>query len=191
MGHCVNYIAVSKNSSRQAILDDIREEVMHNDWEEGGNYHENLKWHEKKIYRDKDEAFEAIRRFDNGWYSDHAVLFHDTDDLKKTAKITKLEERIANEKQKLNDYTLKNKIANRKSDTITCPHCHSRIALAYYRGFSDCPVCGTDMRSATVLERIDGYKKKIETLSKQLRDEKIKACEKAPVKWLVKYEYHM
>lgn len=189
MGHCINYIVVDKKTSKNEILNDIREEVMHEDWAEGGSYHEQLTWHDEKVYADDQSAHEAINRFDNGWYDDHAVLFRDTRNLE-NATTRRLEKQIEETRQKMYDYIEANHVKDRKSTLIGCPHCGSKLSREYLVSNS-CPLCRTDLRSDTVLSRIAGYKTKMSEWEKKIRDEKKKLGAKAPVKWLVKYEYHV
>lgn len=189
MGHCVNYIVADKDAERKSIIADICEEVYHESWEEGGSYHGNLKWHDNTVYDSEDDAYAAIDRLDRGRYDDHAVLFRDTSRLE-NAKTTKLAEQIATTKAKKVDYIDSNHVTARKSAYIGCPHCKSKLSREYLKRDA-CPLCGTDLRSDTVKERIKGYDAKIAELKKRLADEKKKLAAKAPVKWLVKYEYHI
>ena len=192
MGHCINYIVADKNVNRESVLSDICEEVAHEDWEEGGNYPGNLHlsshWHEDKVYDSEEDAYEAIKRFDNGWYDDHAVLFRDTSNLE-NAKTKKLSEQIAAAKQKKDEYIGANHVTSRKSVFVGCPHCGSTLSREHLRS-DKCPLCRTDLRSETVRNRIKGYDDKVKELRKKLAVEKKKLADKAPVKWLVKYEYH-
>lgn len=197
MSHVVQYSIVDKNIDKNALIADICYEVEHEDWLEGGTYDAGqLTWHNDKIYDTEEEAREAIERFDNGWYDDHAVLFHDASGIaKKTKKIETLENRINNETAKKKAYIEQNAITNRKSASITCPTCNSRITLSYYRGTHFCPVCRGELYSSTVLVRLKKFDEKIDELTKELkkaeREQAKKNAAKAPVKWLVKYEYHV
>lgn len=197
MGHRIQYIVADKNVNKKELLANICEEVEHEDWEEGGSYDPNqLKWHDGRIYDTKEEAHEAIERLDNGWYDDHAVLFRDSESImKKTKRMETLEARIEAEYKKKSAYANDHKITNRKSAFLTCPHCNSKIALAYYRGTHFCPVCGADLYSNTVIIRLDKFDTKIKELQNELEQEEReaakRAAKKAPVKWLVKYEYHV
>ena len=85
MGHCINKTVIEKNADRKAFLRELDEYVSQADYEEGGCYPASqLTWHEDRIYDTREDAEEAIRRFDKGFYSDHAVLFRDTDAVSKT-----------------------------------------------------------------------------------------------------------
>lgn len=192
MGHCINYIVAEKNADKNEIIFAIEEEAEHANYGEGGysgNLHMSSHWHSDTIYDSHDDAVEAISRLERGSYDDHAVLFRDTTNLE-NAKTKKIREQIAQVRQKQSEYIAANHVSSRKSAMIGCPHCGSKIARDYLRS-DRCPVCGTDLRSETVLKRIDSYDAKIAELDKKLVDEKKKLAAKAPVKWLVKYEYHV
>ncbi len=96
MGHAINYAVYERNVSRKAVLAEIQEEVMHEDWQEGGWYPDSqLKWHEDHVFETREDAERFLERYE-GEYDDHAVLFRNTDriTLKKSAEETKLEERL-------------------------------------------------------------------------------------------------
>lgn len=96
MSHSINYAVYERNVSRKAVLAEIQEEVMHEDWQEGGWYLESqLKWHEDHVFETREDAERFLERYE-GKYDDHAVLFRNTDRiaLKKSAEETKLEERL-------------------------------------------------------------------------------------------------
>lgn len=189
MSHVVNYIVVDENTSKEDVLFAIREEVAHEDWQEGGAYHERLTWHDNKVYADYDEAREAIECLDNGWYDDHAVLFRECGNLE-NATTRRLEKQIREHREKMDSYIDANHVTGRKSALIGCSGCGSKISREHLRS-DRCPVCGTDLRSETVLSRIEGYRAKIAEWEHKIAEEKKKLGAKAPVKWLVKYEYHV
>ena len=95
MSHAINYAVYERNVSRKAVLAEIQEEVMHEDWQEGGWYPDSqLKRHEDHVFETREDAERFLERYE-GEYDDHAVLFRNTDriTLKKSAEETKLEER--------------------------------------------------------------------------------------------------
>lgn len=196
MAHDIEYWQYSKKTNKKDILSEIREYVEREDYDEGGTYSSSqMHWHDDVVYDSEDEARDAIDRMDNGWYDDHAVLFKDTSGLtKKTKRMDTIEARIKETKDKKADYIQKHQITNRTSDTITCPKCRSRISLAYYHGTHYCPVCGAELYSQTVQNAIKRYDDKVAELEKEMQAEQKKAAQKvlskAPVKWLVKFEFH-
>lgn len=89
--------------------------------------------------------------------------------------------------------------ANAKSAKITCKKCTSSIATAYCgRPFcytNKCPVCGSELRPESVVEKLNKYKDTICILQKQLKEEYKKVNEKLAKtskeeKWLVMAQVH-
>lgn len=130
-----------------------------------------------------------------------AVRFYDNESLPSTKKEKQLKEKIQIAKQKLKDYIIKNELtthkSKRKSVFFRCPTCKSKIARQYFEKnklpehmIVNCPVCKTEIRSETILNRIKEFEKKIIKLKKELTFEKCKPRKGAPIKWLVKVEVH-
>lgn len=197
MGHCINHTVLDKNANRKAFLCELDEYVSQADWEEGGCYPASqLTWHDDRVYDSREEAEEAIRRFDTGFYSDHAVLFRDTDATEKphTKQHDTLAKRIETLSKQRDEYIAANHADCRKSAYIGCPTCGSKLRREYLMGRDKCPVCGGELRSETVMSRIASYDTRIKDAKKQLkaldRKQSKRASEHAPVKWLVKWEYH-
>lgn len=199
MGHAINYAVYERNVSRKAVLAEIQEEVMHEDWQEGGWYPDSqLKWHEDHVFETREDAERFLERYE-GEYDDHAVLFRNTDriTLKKSAEETKLEERLNRLKAELSAIEGGAAISNRKSAFIGCPSCGSKLErVGLYRKFGNvCPICSTDLRSKTDRNRVAAKKKGIREIEKRLEQKryemKVKASRSAPICWLVKYEYHV
>lgn len=76
MGHAIRHLTYRKTATTpKQILKSI------NGWAydpmETSRYHGNLKFHEKPVYKSREDAEKAIERLDNGWYDDHAVLYRD------------------------------------------------------------------------------------------------------------------
>ena len=75
MSHAIRYLEYHCSVSEHAILKDIGKWAY--DPQETSRYHGNLTFHRDPVYRTREEAEEAIKKFDKGWYSDHAVRFRD------------------------------------------------------------------------------------------------------------------
>ena len=191
--HNINYIEVKYGTDKKEVIADIQEEVMHEDWREGGSYPANqLKWHADTIYESYDEAKEAIRRMDNGWYDDHAVLFYHYPRVEDTAKVNKLWDRIDSIGERRDAYIEKHRITNQKAKFIGCKGCGSKVAKEYINKQEICPVCRESLRSETVQAKIDDYDMQTSKIRKQIDEERERLARKNKpvVKWLVKYEYH-
>jgi len=194
MGHVINYkvCANTKDAKRQALAE-ICWEVEHEDWQEGGAYHHKLTWHDDKVYQTRSEAEDAIDRFDNGWYDDHAVLFKNVGKVGATKKMEDLRRRIDETARKKSELMVSAHCKAKKSAYTSCPKCGSKLANKYIRNDNRCPLCGESLYSDTVKARIKGYDEKRMALSKQL--DKLGAEQerraKGDICWLIKYEYHV
>lgn len=75
MSHAIRYLDYHCSVSEKAILKDINSFAY--DPQESSGYHGNLKFHNDVIYKNREEAKEAIEKMDKGWYDDHAVYYKD------------------------------------------------------------------------------------------------------------------
>lgn len=191
MGHIVNYITADKNANRRNIIASIQEEVYHEDWQEDGSYHGNLTWHENKIYDCRQDAYDAIDKFDKGWYDDHAVLFRDLDAVSPTKTMENIKFRIEETRKAKADFVDSHHVRDRKSALIGCEHCGSKVAREYIPTTDRCPVCRHDLRPESTRERVKRFDAKVRELEGRYLEAQKKLVAKAPVKWLVKYEYHV
>ena len=73
MSHDIRYLDYHCSTSEKAILKDLSKFAF--DPEETSDYHGNLKFHKEPVYKNREEAVEAIKRLDRGWYDDHAVRY--------------------------------------------------------------------------------------------------------------------
>ncbi len=70
-------------------------------------------------------------------------------------------------------------IHKRTSKYVDCPECGSKLNLSYIRG-EKCPLCGTDLKPESTIEKINWYDRKADECAKKYRQEF----------WLAKIEYH-
>ena len=75
MSHAIRYLEYHCSTSERSILNDISRFAY--DPEETSGYHGDLTFHKDPVYKNREEAEAAIKKFDRGWYSDHAVRFRD------------------------------------------------------------------------------------------------------------------
>ena len=194
MGHIINYkVCENTEKAKRQVLAEICQEVEYEDWQEGGAYHGNLTWHDGKVYATRSEAEDAIERFDNGWYSDHAVLFKNPHKVASTKRMDDLKRRVAETKKKKSDLLEQGHVRNKKSGYTGCPKCGSKVANSYVKYGNCCPVCGESLYSETVKSRVAAYDAKIKELESEHAQLWKKQAEKAAgdICWLVKYEYHV
>ena len=73
MSHAINYVDYHCSVSERQILSDLNRFAY--DPEETNGYHGNLKFHRDPVYKNREEAENAIKSLDKGWYDDHAVRY--------------------------------------------------------------------------------------------------------------------
>ena len=73
MSHCIRHLDYHCSTSESAILKSINSFAY--DPQESGGYHGDLTFHKEPVYKNREEAEEAIRKYDKGWYNDHAVRY--------------------------------------------------------------------------------------------------------------------
>lgn len=73
MSHAIEYLDYHCSTSEHAILKDLNRFAF--DPQETSGYHGGLKFHHDPVYKNRDEAMEAIKKMDRGWYDDHAVRY--------------------------------------------------------------------------------------------------------------------
>ena len=74
--HQIGYLTYRKtNTTPKKILNELDQFAY--DPHETLGYHMNMVFHERPIYKNKEEAYRAIERLDRGFYDDHAVVYRD------------------------------------------------------------------------------------------------------------------
>ena len=193
MGHLIHYMDFPYKTSRKEMCRERAIFVEDNGARDGGHLMSSdsgFKLHENIICDSYDDAIEKIQQLDNGWYDDHGVLYRSYQNVKKTKQMLALKEKRQEVLQKASEYKKANDIHNRKSETITCPKCKSRLALAYFCG-NNCPLCRTSLLSDTVKNRINAFDTKVKEIDKKYAAEEKKMKDKAELRWLVKLEIHV
>ena len=75
MSHAIRFLDYHCSKSESAIIKDINGFAY--DPQESSGYHGNLKFHKEPVYKNREEAEQAISKMDKGWYDDHAVRYKD------------------------------------------------------------------------------------------------------------------
>lgn len=190
MSHEVEYYTYKESSDLKKICAGIDEHVRHATYREGGHGLINSIRFVDKVMADYDEAMDYIKAYDRGNYDQLAVKFRRIPQGKTTKKIEDLKEKIKTTRHEL--YELNNEVPAKsfKAEYVGCRHCGSKINRTYIRSNS-CPICHGDMRSETILKKLDTLRAKIDKLSTDLQVEERKLAEKyGEIYWLVKIEYH-
>ena len=203
MGHVIDYIVVDKKEDILYAAEDFA--FYNTDREENpsGRYHGTLTIHDDIVCDTREDAVEKIDSLDRGFYDDHAVRFYDTGDVQKSPKLIKIRQQISETEQKKREYIEKNHIGHRTSEFIGCLNCKSKISRNHYYTYNgevsthkscNCPICGEDLRSNTVKNRIESFNNKIKELNKKYKTTEKELAQKyknkAKIKWLVKVEVH-
>lgn len=188
MGHQINMITVEKNVDRKSVELNANEEAMHEGWLEGSSgLDSKIIWREDLVFDSYKQAVKFVEKESNKTdYLQIAVLFKEAKETK-TMKNKKAQADKAF--KELEDLKKEDFFKNRKSKTVACPHCESKVNVTYVR-YNKCPVCGTDLRSKSVKDRIENKRKKVNQLYDEL-EEMRKNTKNYTLKWLVKYEYHV
>ena len=145
-----------------------------------------------------DSYEEAVEYLDGtfGHYDQTAVRYYKYPKREKTSAEKKLEAKIKTNSEKLRDLDGKPHYKDVKSQYIGCPECGSKLATAYCgkRWYNNCPVCGKDIRPATVIDRIANLKKTLKEANDELlaetRKQDKKYKDKAKLCWAVACEVH-
>lgn len=75
MSHVIKYLTYHCSVSEKAILKEVNRFAY--DPEESSGYHGNLKFCKDPVYKNREEAEEAIQKLDKGWYDDWAVRYRE------------------------------------------------------------------------------------------------------------------
>ena len=171
MGHSINHYTTKVGTEKQlnTFLTEITENAY--DPQETSCYHGHITVHRNKVYKNYDEALDAIKNFDNGLYDDHVVLYYD---LSKEGR-----QKVENWNKKKDEYIKSHSIHNHTSKYIDCSNCGSKLSIEYING-EKCPLCGKDLRTQSIVDKIKWYDEKIKDCKKKYREKY----------WLAKVEYH-
>lgn len=189
MGHQINYTTIPVDYNKSQMKAEMDERAWHDHWQESSEgLPSDIRWIDF-VCDNKDQAREYIEKHDSGWYDQLAVKFKQAD-YSKNKKIIALKERKNNVLRKKQSLDSVMHFKDTKSSLITCKGCGSKISNQYMQHRNTCPVCGFDMRSDTIKNRLKSYDDKIETLKDEIEKEQRIADQKGNLFWLVKTEYH-
>lgn len=156
-----------------------------------------IEWHEEKTFSCQEDAENELKRLAEGrFYPQLAVLYHPIKGrvVIPTAKMSKVKAQLDETGRRYAELHRKYHFADAKSARVTCQHCKSSITTSYMQKRNDCPVCGNDMRSATIVEREKKLREKCDKLHAELdtlfKEAERKQADKSQKMWLVRYEYH-
>ena len=187
MSHNIEHYTYPYSQSKKTIESKLAAYVEHACWEEGGHLN-GIRWIDSKIYDSESAAREAIKKLDKGWYDCLAVPFRQAD--MSAEKIRDLQAKECAAWYAYNTANSEVLAKSFKSQLIGCKSCGSKLNKDFLKS-NRCPLCGTDMRSPTELQRIARLKAKAEAASNAKEAEERKMGKKSKdIFWLVKIEYH-
>lgn len=191
MSHNINYCSYPENCNRRQLQADCDEVAIHEDWQEGCSGVSPIRWLDNVgVCEDRDSAQAYIDKVDKGWYDCLAVRYKSPKGELKSKTLDTLEARQTEAYKKYTSLENKLHFEGVKSSSVGCKNCGSKIATGYLKG-NYCPVCRTDMRPQSTLDRIKSLKESYNSIRDKVTAERKKLTEKNyVVKWLVKYEYH-
>ena len=191
MGHCTDYIVVDKKKNIMGVAQDFAFYNTDRYENPSGRYHNSLDVLEGTVYDDYDSAYEKALELERlrGSYNDFAIPFYSSVKQKPTKQMGNIEKRMEKIIVDKKEYEEKHSIKSLSSKLVTCKHCESKLAKDFLKR-NNCPVCGKDLRSQYILDRIKKYDEDYKKLNKQLTEIKKKRNKKGPIKWLVKVEVH-
>lgn len=182
MSHEIKKITYPESRTLKHIAEDVIDYVRNH----GDRYGTDcVRMPTARIFDDYEAAEEYIRTVDNGWYDGIAVKFYSG--TKDSAKITEYREKIEDVKLKKEEFVRAHSVKAQKAAYIGCTSCGSKLNKEKLKG-ERCPLCGTDLRAPSTIERIDSFDRRLKELNEKIANEQRK--KNATIKWLVKFEYH-
>lgn len=187
MGHCVMHQTYPESWTERKITDDVIECVNSH----GDRYGtQSVRFPTTRVFENREAAEAYIEGADRGqFYGGIAVKFLDFSRVEDNKKATELRQKIADTNKKQAEYIEAHSVGKQKVAYIGCRSCGSKLNREKLSG-ERCPVCHTDLRPASILERIASFQKRINEYDAKLKQEREKDKKKARVQWLVKFEYH-
>lgn len=157
--------------------------------EERGGLPCGINWINSKIYDSEADAREAVERMSTARYNCIAVPFRQAD--MSAEKIRDLQRKECAAWNAYNTASREVVAKSFKSQYLGCKNCGSKLNKDFLLT-NRCPLCGTDMRSPTELQRIARLKAKAEAASNAKEAEERKMSKKSKdMFWLVQIEYHV
>ena len=120
------------------------------------------------VFENEEQARTHINEIDNGFYSGYGAKFYDFSKVKNTKKIDELNAKIDETFKKRDEYISTHHVKDFKASFIGCAKCGSKLSKQYLRG-DKCPVCYSDLRAESTLERIANFDKRIKEYKDKIK----------------------
>jgi len=187
MGHVIIHKTFSGDKTPQQITDAVLYAVQHS----GDRYGtERVQFPCSGIIFENEDAAKAyINSINHDFYGGYAVKFRDYSHVPYPQKALEYRKKREETMQKKKEYADAHSVKRQKAAYVGCSACGSKLNRERLRG-ELCPLCNTDLRAKTTMERIKAYDQKIAELDVKAEREHEKDKKKAKIMWLVKYEYH-
>lgn len=184
--HNIIYRSYPEKSTHESIIRECLKIVRSN----GDRYGTTgIRFLEGSICDNRESAIDYIAARDRGDYDGLAVRYYEFGKVPETKRVTDLRAKFAEVEKARREFQAAHLPAVAKAEYVGCRNCGSKVNREYLRHCL-CPVCHTDLRSSSVLERLRKYENQLNDLQEKINAELLKSREKASVLWLVKFEYH-
>ena len=150
MSHIHGYRTYPKDTPRKDIT-----AIYSNEWLDEYKRMPKISFRTDTVYPSLAEAKEAADKM--AWDSVVAVLYMaEGEPTSKARETQKRLDRLVGERAAFID---SHHVWDRKSSSVSCIGCGSRLNIdrLHDQGWDKCPLCGTDLRSRTVLSRIERF----------------------------------
>lgn len=184
--HNVCYRDFPESTSRKEITDTICGIVARS----GDGYGtDKIMFFVDPICDNENAAEEYIKKIDRDFYGGYAVRYYDFSGVKDSQKVKELEDKIVEIFAKKRAFADAHSVKNQKAAFVGCACCGSKLNRERLNN-NRCPVCFDDLRSESTLNKLASYDSRIDECNRKIDQERLKNKKKAPIKWLVKFEYH-
>lgn len=198
LDHICEYYIYPANANKDKIYEELQEIVKCRS--EGSLDH--IRWLDRRPCTNKQAAEKFIEANDSGWFDCLAVRYYGITDVAafgETEEYKRLANKLSLVAQKYISLNEKLFFENKKTEFVLCKNCRSKLALAYLPS-NLCPVCNSDMRSKSTIDRLNGYKRAMSSIYYEINAERLRYLVKAEraagqqmkgtkINWLVKIEY--
>lgn len=184
MGHQIDYHTFPYEMDKKEIMAELYEFGSCNQPNFAG-FPNQLRWLDKGCSCEED-AYECIDQNDKGWYDQIAVSFLDASP---GAEENKLRQRLDSVYSSIRKIESKVHYADAAAEFIGCKGCGSKLSRKHIRS-NQCPLCYSDLRPASTLQKLQKLKDKSEDLEARILALRKKNT-KGKRKWLVKTEFHI
>ena len=191
--HNIEFFTFEENVDKKNVQAKLDDYVARQDWEEGcrGLYNP-IRWVGDGVFEDLETAKAYIEIEDRRRnYNCMAVRYLDYGRPKQTAKISKLEQAVKDQTERIKKIIEESDPRRRTSEFIGCPKCGSSLKRELLKQYY-CPLCGKSLRSETNEKRIRSADARLHEIENDLKKEREDQAKKQKTKtrWLVKIEYH-